>query len=163
MSVDDVRRRARDELSEVVSMEAADYLLDRPPGGWSTLATKQDLERFATKDDLERFATKQDLERFATKQDLERFATKDDLERFATKQDIDVLDARFENLDEKIDDRFDFLNGRLDDKLAAVELQIKNMGDVLRLEMHKTLQIHTWRLAGGMITLLGLLIAAIKI
>jgi hypothetical protein len=145
MTVDDVRRRARDELSEVVSMETADYLLDRPPGGWSTLATKQDLERFATKDDLE------------------HFATKDDLERFATKQDIDVLDARFENLDEKIDDRFDFLNGRLDDKLAAVELQIKNMGDVLRLEMHKTLQIHTWRLAGGMITLLGLLIAAIKI
>jgi tetrahydromethanopterin S-methyltransferase subunit G len=45
MTVDEVRTRIRHWLEEVIGMEGAEYLLDRPPGGWSDLATKDDFDR----------------------------------------------------------------------------------------------------------------------
>ncbi|MEL9991277.1 MAG: DUF3782 domain-containing protein [Thermoproteus sp.] len=69
----------------------------------TTMATKEDLEKFATKEDLKQFATKEDVKRIegeiqdvkqtmATKEDLKQYATKEDLrrieERMATKEDL---------------------------------------------------------------------------
>ncbi len=43
MTTEDIRRRARRELTEKTSVETADYLLERPPGGWDNLPTKADV------------------------------------------------------------------------------------------------------------------------
>jgi hypothetical protein len=45
MVVDDVRTRIRTWLQETIGVEGAEYMLDRPRGGWSDLATKDDLDR----------------------------------------------------------------------------------------------------------------------
>jgi hypothetical protein len=45
MAVDEAQARIRRDLEDAVSRETADYLLDRPPGGWGDLATKGDLDR----------------------------------------------------------------------------------------------------------------------
>jgi len=39
-----VRVRLRRKLEELVGVEEADLLLDRPPGGWSALVTNETLE-----------------------------------------------------------------------------------------------------------------------
>ena len=40
MAVEEVRARLRRRLVELVGMEEADVLMDRPPGGWDELVTK---------------------------------------------------------------------------------------------------------------------------
>lgn len=40
MAVEEVRARLRRRLVELVGMEEADLLMDRPPGGWEELVTK---------------------------------------------------------------------------------------------------------------------------
>jgi hypothetical protein len=52
MAIDEVLTRLRRELEETYGREGAAYLMDRPQGGWASLATKDDLAAFATKDDL---------------------------------------------------------------------------------------------------------------
>ena len=41
MAVDEVRARLRRRLVELVGMEEADLLMDRPSGGWDDLVTKE--------------------------------------------------------------------------------------------------------------------------
>jgi hypothetical protein len=43
-----VQMRLRRKLEELVRVEEADLLLDRPPGGWSTLVTKNWLDERLT-------------------------------------------------------------------------------------------------------------------
>ena len=40
MAVDDIREQVRSTLEGLMSAEEASYLMDRPPGGWSDLVTK---------------------------------------------------------------------------------------------------------------------------
>ena len=46
MAIDDpgVRVRLRRKLKELVGVEEADLLMDRPPGGWSALVTNETLD-----------------------------------------------------------------------------------------------------------------------
>ena len=44
MAVDDIREQVRRTLEELMSAEEASYLMDRPPGGWSDLVTKDYLD-----------------------------------------------------------------------------------------------------------------------
>ena len=46
MSIEEptVRLRLRRKLEELVGVEEADVLLDRPPGGWSALVTNETLD-----------------------------------------------------------------------------------------------------------------------
>ena len=92
MTADDIRRRARRELQEVVSVETADYLLERPPGGWDSLVTKDDLATLE--------------QRFHA-----RFAAID--ARFA------AIDERFSALEARFDERFSALEERFDWKLSS--------------------------------------------
>jgi hypothetical protein len=59
MTVDEEPMRLRTRLEELVGMSGADYLMDRPAGGWSDLVTTQTLDlrlaAFEAKMDL-RFA-----------------------------------------------------------------------------------------------------------
>src|SRR5680860_345551 len=51
MAIEDpaARVRLRRKLEELVGVEEADLLMDRPPGGWSALVTKEHLDlRLAT-------------------------------------------------------------------------------------------------------------------
>jgi hypothetical protein len=43
---EDVRLRVRTKLEELLGVDGAEYLLDRPPGGWSDLVTKSYLDEF---------------------------------------------------------------------------------------------------------------------
>lgn len=44
MAVDDIREQVRSTLEGLMSAEEASYLMDRPPGGWSDLVTKDYLD-----------------------------------------------------------------------------------------------------------------------
>ena len=98
MAVDDVpdqpvQLRLRRKLEELVGVEEADFLLDRPPGGWSALVTKDWLD--------ERLTHERELndERF---RGLEgRFD-----ERFRG------IDGRFLSLEGLLDERFRGIDGR---------------------------------------------------
>ena len=41
---EDTRTRLHRKLTEAFGVEEADFLLDRPPGGWADLVTNQSLE-----------------------------------------------------------------------------------------------------------------------
>ena len=45
MAVDEVRIRLRRKLEEMLGVDEADLLMDRPPGGWADLVTNESLER----------------------------------------------------------------------------------------------------------------------
>jgi len=45
MSIDDVTIQIRSQLQEAFGVDAASYLMDRPPGGWSNLVTYDGLDR----------------------------------------------------------------------------------------------------------------------
>ena len=60
MAIDEVRIRLRQRLEEMLGVDEAAMLMDRPPGGWADLATKADL--IALEHGLEsHFDTKLDL------------------------------------------------------------------------------------------------------
>jgi hypothetical protein len=44
MTVDEVRQRTRVKLEQLLGAEEANWLMDRPPGGWSDLVTNQTLD-----------------------------------------------------------------------------------------------------------------------
>ena len=44
MAVDEVRIRLRRKLEEMLGVNEADLLMDRPPGGWGDLVTKEYLD-----------------------------------------------------------------------------------------------------------------------
>jgi hypothetical protein len=48
VAVDEVRLRLRRKLEELVGVEEADLLMDRPPGGWNALVTKEWLDERLT-------------------------------------------------------------------------------------------------------------------
>ncbi len=77
MTVDEERMRLRTRLEELVGMSGAEYLMDRPGGGWSDLVTNHTLDL--------------------------RFAASE--ERFDRK--LDALDPRMERRFDAIDHRFD--------------------------------------------------------
>jgi hypothetical protein len=45
MAIDEVLTRLRRDLEESYGVDAAAYLMDRPRGGWDSLATKDELEK----------------------------------------------------------------------------------------------------------------------
>ena len=44
MAVNEIREQLRSRLEEDYGVEGATYLMDRPPGGWSDLVTKDYLD-----------------------------------------------------------------------------------------------------------------------
>ncbi len=44
MAVENIRQQVRATLEELMSAEEASYLMDRPPGGWSDLVTRDYLD-----------------------------------------------------------------------------------------------------------------------
>jgi hypothetical protein len=84
MTVDEERMRLRTRLEELVGMSGAEYLMDRPVGGWSDLVTNHTLDlRFAASE--ERFDRR--LDAFAASMEL----------KFA------AVDARFAEIDHRFD------------------------------------------------------------
>ncbi len=76
MAIDEIRMRLRRKLEEAFGVDEADLLMDRPPGGWSDLATHRHIDALESRidrrfDDVDRrFA---DLEtRFDSKLDALR-------------------------------------------------------------------------------------------
>lgn len=69
MAVDEVRTRLRERLEEEYGVEEAGILMDRPPGGWGDLVTRdsmrQEFDRFE-----DRFEQKIDLKLESLKFDL---------------------------------------------------------------------------------------------
>jgi hypothetical protein len=52
MAVEEARARLRRQLEETYGVEGAAILMDRPHGGWETLATKEQLAAFEQRVDL---------------------------------------------------------------------------------------------------------------
>ena len=45
MAVNEVRLRLRRKLEELLGVDEADLLMDRPPGGWGDLVTTAEMDR----------------------------------------------------------------------------------------------------------------------
>ena len=108
MAADEVRARLRRRLVEEYGVEEADMLLDRPPGGWGEVVTRDWLQLVLDP-------------RLAPIH--ERLASID--RRF------DAVDARFASIDSRlasIDSRFASIDSRLnsiDSRLMSIESEIR--------------------------------------
>ena len=91
MAIEDpgVRMRLRRKLEELVGVEEADLLMDRPPGGWSALVTKEHLA----------------LELGALEERMNA--------RFAR------IDARFETIESRFDGKLDTLRAEIEKGFRA--------------------------------------------
>jgi len=132
-----VQVRLRRKLEELVGVEEADLLMDRPPGGWGALVTKDWLD--------ERLTHEREL-------NDERFRGLD--ERFRG------LDERFRGLDERfrgIDNQFAAADARLEAKIDGLRHEIVGT-------MHQEFRSQTWRLITalfGAVATLGAVVAMI--
>jgi hypothetical protein len=119
MSVEEVRMSLRRQLEETFGMDEAAMLMDRPPGGWDQLVTKEYLDlRFAAVD-----------------------ARFDGLEgRFESR--FDAIGFRFESLEGSFGSRFDAIGFQFE------ALEHKLMGEIkgVREDMQRLAREQTWRL-----------------
>ena len=160
MAVDDVpdhpvQLRLRRKLEELVGVEEADFLMDRPPGGWSALVTKDWLD--------ERLTHERELndERFrgidARFRSLEgRFD-----ERFGSLEGR--FDERFRSLEGRFDERFRGLEGRLDERFRGIDKQFETLEHKLLGRIDQALTAQTWRLVGALISTAAIVVAALKV
>ena len=112
-------------------METADYLLDRPPGGWESLATKQDLDALAERMDL-RF---EDIDR--------RF---EEVHRH-----FDAIDRRFV----EIDRRFEEVHRHyveIDRRFDEVDRHFADVQQTVRGEIGRVLEAVDGRIAAAFAT-----------
>jgi hypothetical protein len=166
VAVDEVRVRLRRRLEELVGMEEAGLLMDRPPGGWGDVVTRSWLD--------ERLRHERALtdERFAVVD--ERLRSLD--ERFDTR--LRSLDARFDTRLQSLEERFDVrpesLESRIDglghETLGTIDgLRHEVLGaiDGLRHEVLGTIDRafahQTWRIVGAVTALMAVVVAALRI
>ncbi len=105
MAVDEVPNhpvqvRLRRKLEELVGVEEADLLMDRPPGGWSSLVTKDWLDERLTH------------------------------ERELTDERFRSLDERFRSLEGRFDERFRSLEGRSTSDSGASRPHGRSLGRI---------------------------------
>jgi len=107
MTVDDERMQLRIRLEELVGMSGAEFLMDRPRGGWSGLVTTSELDVR-----LDAFEARSDTKLATLESRMElRFAGVD--ARF------DQIEARFD----RVDARFDGFEHQL---LAQVDRRLRS-------------------------------------
>jgi hypothetical protein len=91
MAVDEQYLRIRRTLEEKLGVEAASFLMDRPPGGWSELVTNHTLDlKFAE------FEARADAR-------IDALSAAFDLRFVALEGRLDTMDARFDAMDKRID------------------------------------------------------------
>jgi hypothetical protein len=139
-----VQVRLRRKLEELVGVEEADLLMDRPPGGWGALVTKDWLD--------ERLTHERELndERFRSLEG--RFD-----ERFRG------IDERFRSLESRFDERFRSLEGRFDERFAGIDHQFASLEHKLLGKIDQAMTAQTWRLVGVLISLAAIVVAALKV
>ncbi len=104
MTVDEDRMRLRTRLEELVGMSGAEYLMDRPAGGWSDLVTNHTLDlRFAASE--------------------ERFDRKLDAVEARLGSRVDALEAHMELKFADVHHRFDSFEHQL---LAQVDRRLRS-------------------------------------
>jgi hypothetical protein len=135
-----VQVRLRRKLDELVGVEEADLLMDRPPGGWGALVTKDWLD--------ERLTHEREL-------NDERFRGID--ERFRS------LEGRFDERFRGIDERFRSLEGRFDERFAGIDHQFASLEHKLLGKIDQVMTAQTWRLVGVLISATAIVVAALKV
>jgi hypothetical protein len=130
---EEARHRMYQRLEEVLGPEQAATLMEHlPPVGWADVATKRDIDEL-------RVATNRDINelRVATNRDINEL-------RVATNRDIDELGAA--------------TKGEFD----GIRSDVKDLGNVLRLEFARGLNRQTLALMATNMTLVGLVLAAAR-
>ena len=141
VAVEDVRVRLRRKLEEMVGVDEADLLMDRPPGGWGDLVTKDWL-----REELDRRDAVFEARFLAVDYRLDGI----DHRLEAIDQRFESFDRRFEALDRRfgaIDRRFESFEGRFesfDGRLGDLRTEINNQ---------------TWRLVTAMLVGMSILTA----
>jgi len=148
------RMRLRRKLEELVGVEEADLLMDRPPGGWSALVTNETL----------------DLKLGALEARMNT--------RFESIESrFEAIDHRFEGIDyrfEAIDHRFESIQSQFESsqsQMAAgfrsIEAQTKAAFDsvesTIDSRINKAFVTQTWRLGGFMLGLGAVIVAALSV
>ena len=143
MAVEEVHERVRRRLVELVGMEAADWILDRPPGGWSELVTKDWLH-------LELALLEA---RFSGKLDAldEKFSGK-----------FDAWDEKFEGRFDQWDAKFEGRSGVLDERFVSITKALTSL-DARVGSIEKAVRGQTWTLVGAMTGLFTVLAVVIKL
>ena len=172
MAVDEVPNhpvqvRLRRKLEELVGVEEADLLMDRPPGGWSSLVTKDWLdERLTHERELtdERFRGIDERFRSLEGRFDERFRSLEGRfdERFRSFEDR--MDARFGGIDERfrsLEDRFDERFRGIDRQFEVVYARLDSQRYELLGAMHEEFRNQTWRLITALFGAIAMLAAVV--
>jgi len=154
-----VQVRLRRKLEELVGVEEADLLMDRPPGGWGSLVTKDWLD--------ERLTHGRELTDVRFRGIDERFRSLEGRfdERFRSFEDR--MDARFGGIDERfrsLEDRFDERFRGIDRQFEVVYAKLDSQRYELLGAMHEEFRNQTWRLITalfGAIAMLAAVVAAV--
>lgn len=125
--------RLRRKLEDQYGVEEAALLMDRPPGGWTDLATKDDLAR--------EIGTLQ-------ARTLARF---------------DQVDAHFESLDARTSARFESLEARMSARFDQVDARMQVGFADFRVEIERAFRAQTWRLMGAVVAFASVLVAAVRL
>ena len=144
---EDVRLRLRRKMEEMVGVDEADLLLDRPPGGWGELVTKDWLH-------LELSVIESKIAALDVK-----FAAKFD----AVEVRFDAVDGRFDALESKFDAKFDGLESKFDAKFDGLESKVDAKFDGLESKVDakiaSELNKQPWRLMTAMLSGMAILTA----
>src|SRR5262249_50676253 len=134
VSVEEVRTRLRRQLEEAYGMDGAAMLMDRPPGGWDQLATKEYL----------------DLRLEAVDARFDALEGQLDARFDAIEGRFDAIEGRFGSRFDAVDARFDALEGRFGSRFDVIgsqfeALEHKLMGEIRGLRGDLTGEIHAVR------------------
>jgi hypothetical protein len=150
--------RLRRKLEDQYGVEEAALLMDRPPGGWTDLATKDDLAREIGTLQARTLARFDQVDAHFESLDARTSARFESLEARMS-AGFDQVDARFQTFEA----RFDSLETRMSARFDQVDARMQVGFADFRVEIERAFRAQTWRLMGAVVAFASVLVAAVRL
>jgi hypothetical protein len=157
--------RLRRKLEDQYGVEEAALLMDRPPGGWTDLATKDDLAREIGTLQARTLARFDQVDAHFESLDARTSARFESLEARMS-AGFDQVDARFQTFEarfDQVDARFDSLETRMSARFDQVDARMQVGFADFRVEIERAFRAQTWRLMGAVVAFASVLVAAVRL